>query len=119
MTQTVQDRAADGSGGHALAGEWFEPDANALMFPGMQARARKPLATPIHPDHWLRLPLCPVAKKLGIAFHPTFQVFRRGFSTHGKKEAHPRDAAQLGHSDIRTPPWTSIHRLPARKWPEW
>jgi len=31
------------------------PDANALMFPGMQARARKPLATPIHSDNWLRL----------------------------------------------------------------
>ena len=41
--------------------------------------------------------------KLGIAFHPTFQVFRRSFSTHGKKEAHPTEMqAQLGHSDIRT-----------------
>jgi para-nitrobenzyl esterase len=33
------------------------PDASALMFPGMQARARKPPATPIHPDKWLRLRL--------------------------------------------------------------
>ena len=65
------------------------PDPNALMFPGMQARARKALATPIHPDNWLRLRLYPVAKKLGMAFHPTFQVLRRSFSTHGKKEAHP------------------------------
>ncbi len=79
------------------------PDANALMFPGMQARARKPLATPIHPDNWLRLRLYPVAKRLGMAFHPTFQVLRRSFSTHGKKEAHPTEMqAQLGHSDIRT-----------------
>ena len=79
------------------------PDANALMFPGMQARARKALATPIHPDNWLRLRLYPVAKKLEIAFHPTFQVLRRSFSTHGKKEAHPTEMqAQLGHSDIRT-----------------
>ncbi len=78
-------------------------DADALMFPGMQARARKPLATPIHPDNWLRLRLYPVAKKLGIAFHPTFQVLRRSFSTHGKKDAHPTEMqAQLGHSDIRT-----------------
>jgi len=79
------------------------PDANALMFPGMQARARKTLATPMHPDNWLRLRLYPVAKKLAIAFHPTFQVLRRSFSTHGKKEAHPTEMqAQLGHSDIRT-----------------
>jgi len=33
------------------------PDASALMFPGMQAGARKPLATPIYPDNWLRLRL--------------------------------------------------------------
>ena len=79
------------------------PDANALMFPGMQARARKALATPIHPDNWLRLRLYPVAKQLGIPFHPTFQVLRRSFSTHGKHEAHPTEMqAQLGHSDIRT-----------------
>jgi len=69
----------------------------------MQARARKPLATPIHADNWLRLRLYPVATRLGIAFHPTFQVLRRSFSTHGKKEAHPTEMqAQLGHSDIRT-----------------
>jgi integrase len=38
-----------------------------------------------------------------IPFHPTFQVLRRGFSTHGKQEAHPTEMqAQLGHSDIRT-----------------
>ena len=41
------------------------PDANALMFPGMQARARKPLPTPIHPDNWLRLRLYPVAEQTG------------------------------------------------------
>jgi integrase len=38
-----------------------------------------------------------------MAFHPTFQVLRRSFSTHGKKEAHPTEMqVQLGHSDIRT-----------------
>jgi len=38
-----------------------------------------------------------------MAFHPTFQVLRRSFSTHGKKEAHPTEMqAQLGPSDIRT-----------------
>jgi integrase len=80
------------------------PDANALMFPGMQARARKPLATPIHSDNWLRLRLYPVANTRGTAFHPTFQVLRRNFCTHGKKEAHPTEMqAQLGHSDIRPP----------------
>ena len=60
-------------------------------------------ATPIHPDNWLRLRLYPVAKDWECAFHPTFQVLRRSFSTHGKKEAHPTEMqAQLGHSDIRT-----------------
>jgi len=36
--------------------------------------------------------------------HPTFQVLRRRFSTHGKKEAHPTEIqVQLGHNrDIRT-----------------
>jgi integrase len=57
----------------------------------------------MHPDNWLRLRLSPVANRLGIAFHPTFQVLRRSFSTHGKKEAHPTEMlAQLEHSDIRT-----------------
>jgi hypothetical protein len=37
------------------------------------------------PDNWQRLRLYPVAKKLGIPFHPTFQVLRRSFSTHGKE----------------------------------
>jgi integrase len=79
------------------------PDASALMFLGMRARERKPLATPIHPGDWLRLRLYPIAKKLGMAFHPPFQVFRRIFSTRGKKEAHPTEMqAQLGYSDIRT-----------------
>ena len=55
------------------------------------------------PDNWLRLRLYPVSNRLGIAFHPSFQVLRRSFSTHGKKEAHPTEMqAQLGHSDIRT-----------------
>ena len=50
-----------------------------------------------------RLRLYPIAKKLGIPFHPTFQVLRRSFSTHGKKKAHPTEMqAQLGHSDVRT-----------------
>ena len=58
---------------------------------------------PFIPDNWLRRRVYPVAKKLEIAFHPTFQVLRRNFSTHGKKEAHPTEMQpQLGHSDIRT-----------------
>lgn len=84
-------------------GECMNPDANKLMFPGTAARGRKPLDKPMHPDNWLRLRLYPAAKKLGIPFHPTFQVLRRSFSTHGKHEAHPTEMqAQLGHSDIRT-----------------
>jgi integrase len=76
---------------------------NALMFSAIGARGRKPLDKPMLPDNWLRLRLYPVANRLGIAFHPTFQVPRRNFSTHGKKEAHPTEMqAQLGHSDIRT-----------------
>ena len=31
-----------------------------------------------------------VAKKLGVPVHPSFQVLRRSFSTHGKREAHPK-----------------------------
>ncbi|HUD65390.1 MAG TPA: hypothetical protein VMQ17_12455 [Candidatus Sulfotelmatobacter sp.] len=69
--------------------------------PSGKCRARKPLTAPIHPDNWLRL--YPVANKLRIAFHPTFQVLRRTFSPHGKKEAHPTlMQAQLGQSEIRT-----------------
>jgi integrase len=95
------------------------PDANALMFPGMQARARKPLASPIHPDNWLRLRLYPVANKLGIAFHPTFQVLRRSFSTHGRrKHTRPR-CRPNSDTAIFVPPWTSIRRLQTRKWPGW
>ena len=61
------------------------------------------MATPIYPDNWLRLRLYPVAKQLGISFHPTFQALRRSFSTQGKHEAHPTEMqAQLGHSDSRT-----------------
>ena len=73
------------------------------MFSAIDARGRKPLDKPMLPDNWLRLRLYPVSNKLGIGFHPTFQVLRRSFSTHGKKEAHPTEMqAQLGHSDIRT-----------------
>ncbi len=76
---------------------------DALMFPGTRARGRGTLDTPMFPDNWQRLRLYPIAKKLGIPFHPTFQVLRRSFSTHGKKEAHPTEMqAQLGHSDVRT-----------------
>ncbi len=75
---------------------------DALMFPGMRARGQLAIGTPAHPDTWLRLRLYPIAKKLGVPFHPTFQVLRRSFSTHGTKEAHPTEMqAQLGHSDPR------------------
>jgi integrase len=78
-------------------------EENALMFSAIGARGRKPLDKPMLPDNWLRLRLYPVSNRLGIGFHPTFQVLRRSFSTHGKKEAHPTEMqAQLGHSDIRT-----------------
>jgi len=78
-------------------------EENTLMFPAIGARGRKPLDKPMHPDNWLRLRLYPVANVLGLSFHPTFQVLRRSFSTHGKMEAHPTEMqAQLGHSDIRT-----------------
>jgi len=78
-------------------------EENALMFSAIGGRGRKPLDKPMLPDNWLRLRLYPVSNRLGIGFHPTFQVLRRSFSTHGKKEAHPTEMqAQLGHSDIRT-----------------
>jgi len=74
-----------------------------LRVPAIGARGRKPLDKPMHPESWLRLRLYPVAKALGLSFHPIFQVLRRSFSTRGKREAHPTEMqAQLGHSDIRT-----------------
>lgn len=74
-----------------------------LLFPALGARGREPLARPMLPDNCLRLRLYPVAQKVGLPFHPSFQVLRRSFSTHGKKEAHPTEMqAQLGHSDIGT-----------------
>lgn len=77
--------------------------ADSLMFPGTRARGRKTLDTPMFPDNWLRLCLYPIAKQLEIPFHPSFQVLRRSFSTHGKQQAHPTEMqAQLGHSDVRT-----------------
>jgi integrase len=83
--------------------ECAEAGGETLMFPGTGARGRKKLDRPMHPDNWLRLRLYPAAEKLGIPFHPTFQVLRRSFSTHGKNDAHPTQMqAQLGHSDIRT-----------------
>jgi hypothetical protein len=52
--------------------------------------------------HLAALTTYPIAKKLAVPFHPTFQVLRRSFSTHGTKEAHPTEMqAQLGHSDPR------------------
>jgi integrase len=78
-------------------------EENTLMFPGIEARGRKPLDKPMHPYNWLRLRFYPLVRQLKIPFHPTFQVLRRGFSSHGKQEAHPTEMqAQLGHSDIRT-----------------
>jgi integrase len=101
-------RAADGRITWQLDEELLHP----------HARARKRLAMPIYPDNSLRL--CPVANRLGIAFHPTFQLLRRSFSTHGKKEAHPTEMqAQLGHSDIRTTPRRSTPKLQTRKWQGW
>jgi integrase len=38
-----------------------------------------------------------------MTFHPSFQILRGSFSTHGKGDGHPTEMqAQLGHSDIRT-----------------
>jgi integrase len=98
------------------------PDTNALMFPGMQARARKPLATPIHPDNWLRLRLrlYPVAKRLGMAFHPTFQVLRRSFSTTWQERSTPdRDAGPTRTQRHSNHPGASTPRLQTRKWQGW
>jgi integrase len=80
-----------------------ENSPDLLMFPGTRARGQSALLTPMHPDNWLRLRLYPIAKALGMEFHPSFQVLRRSFSTHGKTEGHLTDMqAQLGHSDPRT-----------------
>gem|GEM_PF-3671308 len=38
-----------------------------------------------------------------LGFHPTFQVLRRSFSTHGQEEMRPKEMqVVLGHEDSRT-----------------
>ncbi len=75
----------------------------ALMFPGTRARGRLDLAKPMYPDNWLRLTLYPITDALGVGFHPTFQVLRRSFSTHGQEEMRPKEMqVVLGHEDSRT-----------------
>ncbi|HZL66473.1 MAG TPA: hypothetical protein VFC29_03995 [Candidatus Limnocylindrales bacterium] len=38
-----------------------------------------------------------------MGFHPTFQVLRRSFSTHGQEELKPKEMqVVLGHEDSRT-----------------
>jgi len=77
--------------------------AESLMFPGTRARGRRDLPNPMFPDNWLRLTLYPISDDLKIGFHPTFQVLRRSFSTHGQEEMRPKEMqAVLGHEDIRT-----------------
>jgi hypothetical protein len=65
------------------------------MFSAIGACGCKPLDKPMLPDNWLRLRLYPVANRLGIGFHPTFQVLWRRFSTHG----HPSVMRQPDDSD--------------------
>jgi integrase len=66
-------------------------EESTLMFSAIGARGREPLDKPMHPDNWLRLRLYPVAKALGLPFHPTFQVLRRSFSTTAsRKHTRPR-----------------------------
>jgi hypothetical protein len=79
------------------------PDTNALMFPGVQARARKPLATPIHPRTigCGRACVCTRSRR-DPEWHFTLRFKSSGGASllHGKKEAHPTEMqAQLGHSD--------------------
>jgi integrase len=77
-------------------------EPGALIFPA-EKRAQFLGPKPMIPDNWLRLRLYPIAKKLGLPFHPSSQVLRPSFSTHGKADSHPTDMqAQLGHSDART-----------------
>src|SRR5271157_1452808 len=75
----------------------------ALIFPRTRARGRLDLAKPMYPDNWLRLTLYPITDALRIGFHPTFQVLRRSFSTHGQEEMRPKEMqVVLGHEDSRT-----------------
>jgi len=58
-------------------------EPGAQIFPA-EKRAQFLGPKPMIPDNWLRLRLYPIAKKLGLPFHPSFQVLRRSFSTHGQ-----------------------------------
>jgi integrase len=58
------------------------------------------------PTAWLLRPSArpyPISDALGVGFHPTFQVLRRSFSTHGQEEMRPKEMqVVLGHEDSRT-----------------
>ena len=91
----------------AAVEEWKRHSRNsapeALMFPGTRARGRLDLAKPMYPDNWLRLTLYPITDELKVGFHPTFQVLRRSFSTHGQEELKQKEMqVVLGHEDSRT-----------------
>ena len=80
---------------NAAVEEWKRHSRNAapeaLMFPGTRARGRHDIASPMYPANWLRLTLYPVTDELKVGFHPTFQVLRRSFSTHGQEELKPKE----------------------------
>jgi len=78
-----------GLGPRTVAAQCPGARPDALMFPGTRARGRGTLDTPMFPDNWQRLHLYPIAKKLGIPFHPTFQVLRRSFSPTARKRRIP------------------------------
>jgi integrase len=81
--------------------ECANTEENTLMFPAIP-RGRKPLDKPMHPDNWLRLRLYPVAKALGLSFHPTVQVEAQLFHPRQAGSTPDRDAGATGHSDIRS-----------------
>jgi integrase len=81
--------------------EESEPAEDGLVFPGRRARGRLVTEKPMHADNWLRRYLYPAAEKLGIPFHPSFQVLRRSFGTHAdelKMATTEQIAETLGHA---------------------
>jgi hypothetical protein len=91
--------------------EYGNTEESTLMFPAIGARRRKPLDKPMHPDNWLRLRLYPVAKALGLSFHPTFQALRRSFSTHGKRKHTRQRCRRNSGTAISGPRSTSTLKL--------
>ena len=76
--------------------EWRAVSTNtspdALVFPSSKT------GRPMWPSNWMRDNIQPIAKSLGLAVKPTFQILRRSCGTRNQKNGSLKDVqAHLGH----------------------